>query len=77
MMSPCHLLSSRACVVLVLVTLGGMGTRAQGADSLHWLHLILGCPKGIFNSKDTAGALLTKPQGSLFEGKQTVSLQRW
>lgn len=77
MMSPCHLLSSQACVVLVLVSQGGMGTRAQGTVSLLWLHLILGCPKAIFNSKDTAGALLTKPQGTLFEEKQTVLLPCW
>lgn len=59
------------------VSQGGMGTRAQGTVSLQWLYLILGCPKAIFNSKDTAGALLTKPQGTPFEGKQTVLLQCW
>lgn len=77
MLSPCHLLSPQACVVLGLVSQGGVGARAQGTGSLHSLHLILSCPKAIFNSKDTAGALLTKPQGTPFEGKQTVLLQSW
>lgn len=49
----------------------------QGAVSLLRLRLILGCPPAIFNSRDTAGALLTKPQGTPFERKQTVLLQYW